>query len=94
LYRALRQAEVPEKCPWRLRSALSAGSFRATLLISATASLIRCIAGFDRQPKEPRRKRALKTYLPLLFFAIVRVFLALARLTRRAARGFVPRNPS
>lgn len=51
-------------------SAASTGSFFATFLISATAFLMRVIAGWDFQPKAPRRKRALNSQGWAAAFAI------------------------
>jgi len=44
-------------------SAASTGSLRAIVLISATAFLIRAIAGRERQPKARRRKRDSNSHL-------------------------------
>src|ERR1035437_2233325 len=47
-------------------SAASIGSLRLTALISVRASLMRVMAGSDRQPNAPRRKREANVHTCLL----------------------------
>ena len=52
-------------------SAARTGSFRATALISVTASLIRVMAGSERQPKDPLRKRGPNAQVCLLVALLI-----------------------
>src|ERR1039457_5263886 len=61
-------------------SAARSGSFRLAALISATASLMRVIAGSERHPKAPLRKRGANTQeclSPVLLIPIRRIGLTL-----------------